>query len=286
MVLNNGSRFVLNNLNSTIKSLNSAGATYTDLGVGTLTLADATGGYEGAISSGGGISGTGQGVRGVGLLNLTGGTMTLTSTNGQVDGPRIRVANGVLTVNANVSKLADDTWVELATGGSLAFGNSNSLGEIIASITGSGVVQLGADRTLTLTQGGGTTLGAFSGAINGTGSSGLTLAGGSLILSATQGYTGATTIRAGAELVIDTGSGAGTSTILPDAGSVVTQGGTIRVLGDKTETLGAVTFGTGVNRLSKGLVSSGKIDIGSPTLSLELLFQLMPVLCSLTSTMM
>lgn len=268
ITLSNGATMNTNSLDTLAANITTGGSAQSiTLGRGTLTLTNASGNYRGLLNSGGGLAQTGAGLSGIGLVRVTGGTLTLAGT-GQVNGPRLELTNSAHVVldNGNGSSgaaLADDTLVHLADTSVMEFG-SNSNGEIFGSLRGSGTVDLGADRSITLTRPGGDSLGVFSGTITGTGTSGLILEGrGALVLSGTNTYVGQTWIGAGAELILNGGVGTGTSTILSDSSNIMLAGGTLRLRGDKKEVLGTVTLQQGVTTVTRDLTAGGQVALGS-----------------------
>ncbi len=109
--------------------------------------------------------------------------------------------------------------------------NPGSIFDISATIVGATIVSLagdaratvnlGADKTLTLSNAGDT----FAGSISGTGTSGLTLTGGAATLTGANTYTGATTINGGT-MHVD-GSIAATSLTIVNAGGTLSGIGTV-----------------------------------------------------------
>jgi autotransporter-associated beta strand protein len=184
---------------ATLNALSGSGLV--TLGSNTLGITGNGGSFAGAISGTGGLS-----------LTAPGGTQTLTGTN---------TYTGATTINAGTvalsgsSSIASSSSVAVgANAGSAAFDISKTTsGTSIISLSGAadGAVNLGA-QTLTITDG----VGTFNGVITGSGG-GLTVAGGSLILTGLNTYTGQTTVDNGAFL-------AGTGTI---ANLTVKAGGTV-----------------------------------------------------------
>jgi len=157
------------------------GAGQVNLGIHTLTLAQAQGTFSGQIT-------------GTGGLTVAGGSQTLSGANdfsGQT-----QIAAGASLALSGAGSLAHSSGVR-ADG---AWDIGGAAGDVAtAGLTGAGQVNLGA-RTLTLTQAQGT----FSGQITGTG--GLAVAGGDQTLSGANDFSGQTQIAAGASLAL---SGAG-----------------------------------------------------------------------------
>lgn len=147
-----------------------------------------------------------------GLTTISAGTLSLSGAGSIADSSGV-VDNGTLDISATTA------------------------GASITTLSGTGIVALGA-QTLTLTN----AIGAFSGAVGGTG--GLTLAGGAESLSGTNTYSGGTSIANGATLTL-TGTGSvANSSGLSDNGtfniSATTAGAAVRSLsGNGTVTLGS-----------------------------------------------
>jgi fibronectin-binding autotransporter adhesin len=136
--------------------------------------------YSGAQSFGGVISGSGA-------VNLLSGNLTVTA---------VQSYTGLTTITAGTLALSGSGSVASSQGvvanGILDI--SATSGTTIASLSGGGTVQLGA-QTLTIANASGT----FSGFIESTAgsSAGVIIAGGTQILSGTSSYTGTTTISGG-----------------------------------------------------------------------------------------
>ena len=206
----------------TLASLSGSGAV--SLGANTLTLASASGAFSGAIG-------------GTGGLTVAVGTETLGGGN---------TYTGATTIDAGAT-------LALAGGGSIAssaglanngtFDASNATaGVTLASLSGSGVVDLG---TNTLTDGASGTDTTFSGGISGAG--GLTKVGaGELSLTGDNTYTGPTLVQAGI-LSVD-GS-------IANSAVTVATGGTLSGAG----TVGSLTV--------NGVVTPGGVAIGTLTVN-------------------
>jgi fibronectin-binding autotransporter adhesin len=235
---------------ATIKSLAGSGGTVA-LGTRTLTLANASGTFGGSINGSGGLA-------------LSAGTETLTGNQGYSGATMI---NGGTLALSGAGSIAASSGVSTAAGAVLDIAASAGGGATIKSLAGSGgTVALGT-KTLTLSNASGT----FGGAINGSG--GLALTAGTETLTASQGYSGATTINGGTLALSGVGSIAsssgvglatgGTFNISASAGggatikSLAGSGGTV-ALGTRTLTLSNAsgTFG-GAFAGSGGLTLTG-----------------------------
>ncbi len=171
----------LNSANQTIGSL--AGTGDTTLGVNAVLTA---GGNNTSTAYSGVISGTGTS----GLTKEGTGTLTLSGLNTYTGATNINAG----TIQAGlVNTLPGSSAVTVASGATL---NLAGFSQTIGSIAGAGNTTLGANATLTA--GGDNTSTSYSGAISGTGTSGLTKQGtGTLTLSGLNTYSGATNVSAG-----------------------------------------------------------------------------------------
>ncbi|HEY2049172.1 MAG TPA: autotransporter-associated beta strand repeat-containing protein [Caulobacteraceae bacterium] len=214
---------------ASITSLSGSGAV--DLGGKTLTLTGGSGTFSGAISDGGIGGGTGGG------LVIASGTETLTGSN---------TYTGSTAINSGATLALGGSGSIAASSGVTANGtldiSATTSGASVAGLSGSGAVALGG-QTLTISKANGT----FSGVISGGTLGGLTIAGGTEMLTGVNSYAGATTINSGATLAL-VGSGS-------IASSAVTANGTF----DITQTAGASIA---------SLSGSGAVDLGGHTLTL------------------
>ena len=241
---------------ATITNLSGSGSVA--LGAQSLTLTSATGTFSGVISDPGIGSGTG------GSLIVTAGEETLTGVN---------TYTGSTTINGYATLALGGSGSIGASAGVLADGvldiSQTTNGASIASLSGSGFVDLGS-QTLTLAGANGTFLGQIldGGLSGGTGGS-LVLAGGTETLTNANTYTGSTTINTGATLALS-----GLGSIMTSSGVVAN--GTFDVSQTTTYALitslsgsGVVALGgrsltlLGANGTFSGVISDGGIGNGT-----------------------
>ncbi len=229
-----------------IATLSGAGAVA--LGGRALILTNASTGFNGVVS-------------GSGELRVTGGTQTLAGAD-TFTGSTFIASDATLALSGAGSIAASDG---VGLNGTLDISGTTS-GASITSLSGAAtsLVLLGGE-TLTLTDAQSPDHGVISG------SGGLTVAGGRLGLSAVNSFTGATTIGAGATLLLQTADAIAASSQVADSGtfdiSFTPSGATIGSLSGA----GAVTLGDGTLTLSRAAGSfSGVIaaDGGTGGLSL------------------
>jgi autotransporter-associated beta strand protein len=232
--------------------------------VGTVTLQSGTISNSGAAATltgtsydvQGGTVSAALGGAGVVLTKSTAGTVTLSGAN---------TYTGATTINAGTLRLSGGS--ALADSGSVVLADVagaildlNNTSETIGALSGGG--STGGNVTLgsaTLTAGD-TTNTTYAGAMSGTG--GLTKAGsGTLILSGTNGYTGATTVNAGT-LQLSGGSA------LADSSNLVVNGGVFDLAGFN-ETVGTVTLQSGTisNSGAAATLTGTSYDVQSGTVS-------------------
>jgi len=217
------------------------------LGANTLTATAASGTFAGTIA------GTNGG------FTVSGGNQTLSGVN-TYTGATTVASGATLTIGTGGSVSASSG---VATNGTLNIAATTS-GTSVASLSGNGTVALGS-KTLTLTN----AIGTFAGGIGGSG--GLTVSAGTETLTASNSYTGATTIAANAILALHgTGSIASTSGVI-DNGifdiSATTSGASVATLSGNgqlnlgaenlTLTAAAGTFTGAITGTGGLLVSSG-----------------------------
>jgi outer membrane autotransporter protein len=198
-----GTALDLNGFSQTIGSL--AGSGNVTFGSGTLT----TGGNNAGSTFSGVMSGSG------GLIKIGSGTFLLSGGNNYAGATNINA--GALRAGA-VGTFAQSSAFSIAAGAML---DLNGFDQTIGSLAGAGSVTLG---TAALATGADNTSTTFSGVVSGAGS--LTKIGaGALTLSATNAYTGATTVNAGTLSV--NGSIASSSGLTVNAGGTIGGNGTL-----------------------------------------------------------
>ena len=190
----------------TIGSLGNGTNQMGQIGGGTVDLGGnrlSVGGNNASTVFGGTIGGTG------GLTKTGTGTLTLTGTNGYTG--LTDVTGGVLALSGG-NALADADAVQVAGGATLRLASN----ERVASISGAGTVELGANTLFLGTNDASSTL---SGVVSGSG--GITQTGaGTLTLTGANTYTGTTSVYGGMLAL-------GASDVLADAstGVVISQSG-------------------------------------------------------------
>ena len=210
-----------------------------------------------------------------GALTGAGNLLVDGANNGQLALSAVNTYTGTTMIDVGGTLLlAPDPTILGSTAGSIAdsanvidngtFDISGSTGESIVTLSGSGVVNLGA-ATLTLSD----ASTAFAGGINGAG--GLEIAAGTEIFTGTNTYTGATQIDNGAGLLlVGTGSIADSANVIDNGvfdislttsgASIVTLSGAGLVnLGAETLTLSnaSTTFSGGINGTGGLVVAAG-----------------------------
>ncbi|MDQ0589228.1 autotransporter-associated beta strand repeat-containing protein [Variovorax paradoxus] len=237
MTVNAGGTLQLGTFNTTVGAL--AGAGLVDIGTAMLTMGGANGTFTGAIS------GTG------GLTRTIGGTQTFTGCNNTYAGATT-INGGVISTDCLANGgLASGIGASSAASSNLVLANGGLLQYTGASVT--------IDRGINLSGGWGyidvssaaTTLG-FNGAVVGGGGL-VKRAGGTLVLSGTNTYTGGTTVQGG---ILRAGSttafGTGGVTFLNVAGA----------------TLDLADNNNSVLNLEGGGALGGNITLGSATLTI------------------
>ena len=192
---------------------NVSGTGFTKMGAGTLVLNGSTNTYSGLTTVNGGVLT-------LNAANTTGGGVTVTT--GTLNIGSLSAVSGLLTIAAGTIDNTTGTAGTLsgvtgtAINGSFTFTGTNSLN------LGTGAVTLGATSTITTT-GAATTL-TIGGAIGAT-ASGITKAGpGTLTLTNTNSYNGATSVTAGTLSL--TGSLTGSTAIATSGTGVFSQSST------------------------------------------------------------
>jgi autotransporter-associated beta strand protein len=207
---------------ATIATLSGSGTVA--LGSQTLTIADGSSSFAGAIN-------------GTGGLTVAGGTQTLTGSNG-LTGTVLVQEDATLALSGGSAGIASASLVQVE--GTLDVSGNTSTN--VTTLSGSGDVALGA-AALRVTNGSTT----FAGDIQGEAGSALTIAGGTQTLSGTNTLAGAVTIDSGAVLALTgTGGVAAASGVAANGGfdiSATTAGASITTLsGSGTVALGAQTL--------------------------------------------
>ncbi len=182
-------------VNATGLSFSNTTSAYT-LNSGTITLTGAT-----VSVTNGAVSATINSVLAgaVGFTKAGAGALTIGGANSYTGATNVDA--GSLTTSGGAGRLGSANALSVATGATLALGGNESA----TTVTNTGAIDLGAN---TLTSGGGTSVGNFSG------TGGSLIFSGSATLSGTNNYTGGTTVNAGTLTV-------STTTALPTAGAIV-----------------------------------------------------------------
>ena len=231
-VINNATLDITNATTGvTITALTGSGNT--TLGANTLTIANASGTYSGALS-------------GTGNLILTAGTQTLSGNNTYTGTTTINGGTLALTGTGSIASSSSiiDNAIFTITG--------TTSGASIISLAGSnaGSVVLGS-KTLTISNAADT----FAGALSGTGN--LILTAGTQTLSGNNTYTGTTTINGGT-LVITSDAALGAIPVSINANAIVLNGGVL----ESTNTF-MLNANRGIQLLGNGIIN---VD-GSTTLT-------------------
>ncbi len=221
------------------------------LGAKRLTITNGSTTFSGAIDGSGG-------------LTVSGGTQTLSASNGYTD--RTIIASGAKLALSGVGSIAASSGV--TDNGTFDIAATTG-GASIKTLSGTGKVALGG-QTLTLTAASET----FDGVVGGTG--GLKVAAGTETLTGTNTFTGLATIAAGAKLVL-TGTGSvATSSDVVDNGtfdiSGTGAGASITTLsGNGVATLGnhTLTFTDGSTTFSGAIGGTGGIEVAGGTQTLS-----------------
>ena len=233
-------------------SQTSAGASITTLtgagqgrlGAQHLTLSGAYTTFSGVLSDGGIGAGTG------GSLEVAAGLQTLTGTNTYTGATTIDTSAGLALSGAG--SIATSSGV---TANGLFDISQGSAGTTIATLSGSGVVGLGA-RSLTIANGSTTFAGSIAdGGLGGGTGGALTIAGGTQVLSGVNTYTGTTLVSSGANLSLAGTGSVASSAVVDDRGvfdiSQTSAGASITTL------TGAGTVDLGAQRLQITAGSTG-----------------------------
>ena len=226
-----------------IVSLAGSGTVF--LGTKTLVFTNAGDTFSGTIS-------------GTGGLTVSGGTQTLSGAN---------TYTGPTTISAGTLALAGggslSTMTTVADNGIFDISAASSGAVALASLSGSGTVNLGA-QTLNLVNASTT----FSGSIIGTG--GVVVSGGTEVLSGANSYSGGTVISAGTLQVGNFSTGSITGNVLDngilafDRSNAMTFAGAITGTGAVTQIGEGTTILTGASNYSGGTtITAGTLQIGN-----------------------
>ncbi|MEO5866737.1 MAG: autotransporter domain-containing protein, partial [Sphingomonas sp.] len=214
-------------------------------------LLDGGAGTDGLILSG---SGTGN-VDNSSLANFE--TVTKTGTGrfnlsgADTSAATFTIQQGVLSVLGGAA-INDGALVTIASAGTLDLASSESIG----ALTGSGFVTLGANTLSVI----GDQSTNFGGVISGSG--GLTKGGaGTLTLSGSNTYSGATTVSAGALAL-------GASDVLGDATNVAVAAGTVLDLRSYSDTIGSLALGGALN--GTGTLTAASYTLNGATVNANL----------------
>ncbi len=230
-------------ISSGLVNLNNANA----FGTGPLTVNGGTLQLNGNSLTVAGLSGSG------GTITATGGALTTNSATATTYAGVIIGAGG-LTQNSSGGSLTltgSNTYTGATniTAGTLAIGGTGSLGtgdNYAAAIANSGALVVNTSSPQT-----------FSGKISGSGALYQIGSGGVTTLTASNGYTGGTTITAGTLIVANT---AGSAT---GSGTVTLNGGTLASLAVSTGTIsGTVVGGSAAHVIAPGGSGIGTLTIG------------------------
>ena len=218
---------------ATIAGLGNSGTVA--LGSKTLTLAITTSpappwNFVGEIQDGGIAGGSGGGIAIVSGLQMLSNTNSYTGLTTISGGTLVLGKSDVITTSSGV---VDNGTLDVSQGGA-----------VIKTLSGAGVVALGA-QTLTLTAQSGTFSGTIQdGGVNSGTRGGITITGGTLILTGANTYTGGTTINAGTVQMGTGGSLASTSTLVVNGGTFDLNGQT-QTFSALSGTGGFITLGAG-----------------------------------------
>lgn len=191
----------------------------------------------------------GASIMGSGGLLVSGATATLTASNGY-SGPTTIASGSVLNLSG-AGSIASSAVVD----NGLFDISATSAGASIASLSGSGSVQLGT-QDLTITQGAGNLAGTISG------SGGLIVAGGQQSLSGPNDYSGNTSIQSGATLILSGSAASSRSPVFNDDGTLQLAN-TAGVLGSLIQGAGSLVVSSGTATLSAMNTYAGSTSIAS-----------------------
>ncbi len=209
----------------------------------------------------------GDGGHGYGLTKAGTGTLVLGGANTFTGG--VAISAGTLELdNANAAQYST---VTVGVNNGLVFG-SGVTAPVLGGLAGAGNVNLATtgSATVSLTVGGSNASTTYTGILSGNG--GLTLVGGSLVLSGSNTYTGATTVNGGTLQVGTGGSGEGlaTASIVDNAALVFSLSDTLTFTsaisgtGNLTKSGGGALVVSGTNNYSGGTtIAGGALDFST-----------------------
>jgi autotransporter-associated beta strand protein len=221
-------------------------------------------------------TGTGTGLTTINSVigsNVTGVTQNSASSTLVLGGTNLY--SGPTTVSSGALRLANQNAVQNSTvtmgggaGAALVFsstvvGNAFTLGGLAASSAGAGynislLNDAGSPAPIALTVGGNNASTTYAGVLSGTGGSLIKSGTGTLALTGTSTYTGATTVNAGSLLV---NGGLGNTAVTVNSGGLL--GGNGSILGGVSVLAGG-TFSPGTT--GPGLISVGSLGLAGTTL--------------------
>jgi outer membrane autotransporter protein len=227
----NGGTFDLSGYNQTVGALNGGTGASVTLGSAMLTVDTATNNsFWGSISGGGGLTKAGSGLLDLRSANSYSGATAVT-------GGTLRVGPGASLANSSAISISNGGTLSLTAANALSSNAAVSLTGIgsqlglaadqqIGSLAGTAGTSIYVDPGVTLTTGTSNTSSAFSGNIGSNGEGNLVkLGSGGLTLSATNNYSGTTTVQAGSLIV--NGSIAASSLTTVQAGAALGGGGRV-----------------------------------------------------------
>ncbi|GAA5628163.1 hypothetical protein Brsp05_03459 [Brucella sp. NBRC 12953] len=230
VALNSGT-FDLAGYNQTVGTLSGSTGTSVTLGTATLTVDNSTNSsFWGGISGSGGLTKTGSGLLDLRATNSYSGTTAVTGGTLRV-GPGASIANSSAISISNGGQLNLSATNALSSNAAVSLnGTGSQIGlaadQQIGSLAGTAGTSIYVDQGVTLTTGTSNTSSVFSGNFGSNGQGNLVKIGsGGLTLSATNNYSGSTTVQAGSLIV--NGSIAASSLTTVEAGAALGGGGRV-----------------------------------------------------------